>query len=295
MRKYVAILLILVLISVTGRSAIINNINIYANPTPGGQKTHIVYNITYQSNQSVISLITLYDIYDVNAYSHSRKLDCEVSKKEVGTLILCRNVNSDNVVISFYSDELVKIRNNIHSFGMNIPINDVVNNVHSKIELPSGFVIVDKKKLEPMNLKPYYPDDGNIGSTGRTIYVEWNMSRVELGSTLRFSVFYEPASQNSILIWAAVFLISIAMITLLLFFLKSKQTKTVLATMLPDERKVIEIILQKKNLYQKDIVKETNFSKAKVSRILKNFEERGLIKRERIGRRSKIKIIKFFR
>jgi uncharacterized membrane protein len=40
---------------------------------------------------------------------------------------------------------------------------------------------------------------------------------------------------------------------------------------------------------QRKVVQETNLSKAKVSRVVKSLEERGLIEVERLGRTNKLK------
>jgi len=292
MKKYFIAILILIGFSAFGRCAIIDNMNVYVSPI--GQKAHVVYNISYHSNQSTVSLITFYNIYNVHVYSGKNELNCNVASKSVGTLIVCKDINSKSIEISFYTNDIVKVKGNVYFMSMDIPITDVINHTTVKMELPSGFVIVDSNKLSYSNLKPYYPENGVTGSSGRTIYITWNVNNSELGKTLTFSVFYEPSSKSNLFIW---FLIIIIIIIFSggLFIFKSRQTKTILAALSPDEKKIMEIIFRKKKLYQKDIVKETEFSKAKVSRILKNFEERGLIKRERRGRKSNIKLLKFLR
>jgi len=59
-----------------------------------------------------------------------------------------------------------------------------------------------------------------------------------------------------------------------------------------EERKVFEIILNKKEANQTEIVKESNLSKVKVSRILKKFENRGLIEKLSIGKINKVRLKK---
>ena len=60
-----------------------------------------------------------------------------------------------------------------------------------------------------------------------------------------------------------------------------------------DERKVIDIIKERGGMCkQRVIVRETDFSKAKVSRLVKDLEERGLLRTEKAGRSKKVYIKK---
>jgi len=55
-----------------------------------------------------------------------------------------------------------------------------------------------------------------------------------------------------------------------------------------DERKVMELLIEKKEITQAEIVRKTNLSKVKVFRILKRFENRGLIEKSSIGKTNMI-------
>ncbi len=289
MRKYLLILFV-ILLSTSGFSALIDEMNVYINPED--QRTKVNYEIKYLVNQTTISIITFYNAYDVVVSSGGKTLDCNVLRKSVGTVIVCKDVNTDNVNISLYTDELVKSRNGVRYLNFEMPINNPINKTNVKIELPSGFVIVDEEKLADINIKPFYPENGKTETTGRTISIVWEISKPDLGKNLRFYVYYEQASRMNIALWS--FLILLLFGVIIIAVLRRRAgPEVILAALSEDEKLIMEIILKKKTLYQKDIVNETGFSKAKVSRILKSFEERGLIKRERRGRKSKIKLVKF--
>ncbi len=59
-----------------------------------------------------------------------------------------------------------------------------------------------------------------------------------------------------------------------------------------DERKVFGIVLDKKEINQAQLVRETNLSKVKVSRIIKRFENKGLIEKVSVGKINMIKLNK---
>jgi len=50
-----------------------------------------------------------------------------------------------------------------------------------------------------------------------------------------------------------------------------------------DERRIFEMVSRKGSMYQGDILKETGFSKVKVSRILDGLEKKELVERKRRG------------
>ncbi len=56
-----------------------------------------------------------------------------------------------------------------------------------------------------------------------------------------------------------------------------------------EERKIFKIILEKPEINQAELVRESGLSKVKVSRVLKRFKSRGLVEKETIG---KINIVK---
>ena len=59
-----------------------------------------------------------------------------------------------------------------------------------------------------------------------------------------------------------------------------------------DERKVFGVVLDKKEINQAQLVRETNLSKVKISRIIKRFENKGLIEKVSIGKINMIKLNK---
>jgi len=65
--------------------------------------------------------------------------------------------------------------------------------------------------------------------------------------------------------------------------------KRVFSVLKGDERRVIDVILLKGDkCKQRDIVRATDYSKAKVSRIMTELEARGILSRERIGRTNRV-------
>jgi hypothetical protein len=55
------------------------------------------------------------------------------------------------------------------------------------------------------------------------------------------------------------------------------------STLTPDERRVVKLIVEKKALFQADLIEATGLHKAKVTRILDRLEGKGIVERKRRG------------
>ena len=74
---------------------------------------------------------------------------------------------------------------------------------------------------------------------------------------------------------------------------KRHKVKNILPVLTEGERKIMEILLREKGtIDQRTIVKETDFSKAKVTRVINDLEKRGLVDKISRGRKNLIKLKK---
>lgn len=65
---------------------------------------------------------------------------------------------------------------------------------------------------------------------------------------------------------------------------KKKQSKPIdTSNLTKEEKQVLNLIIENKTIFQADIIEKTNFSKAKVTRIIDRLEGNGLVERKRRG------------
>jgi uncharacterized membrane protein len=165
------------------------------------------------------------------------------------------------------------------------------------IKIPKNSMLSE----EPTN-QSYSPGDGKILSDGRNIMVYWE--RTNAKDDMRFSVSYATQVLNPIynnmlvIIVAGVVIFSMIAVA---FYLRrglgGESAAEVLASVLnSDEKKVVDILVRHGGKSgQKVIVRESDFSKAKVSRLVKNLKERGVVDIEPISGRENRIILKFER
>lgn len=258
-----------------------------------------IFNVTinYIENVEMSDFYTLARIENIRVFKDEEEINCIVEEMPLGTSIVCKNVFSKKVTYTFSATNLIERGKRLNIFSYQIPITTLINKLSVLVKIPLGAIIADEASLEYTGLKPFYPENGIKGSDGRRIFVEWEFENPKLGEAITISTIYEKIlkeNTNLILIYSALIFIFLFSFTIifLIYFRKRKDILKVLPILTDSERIIMEIILKSpENLDQRKIVKATGFSKAKVSRVLKDLEARGLIKREKVGRATKVKII----
>lgn len=179
-----------------------------------------------------------------------------------------------------------------------------------KIEAP---IEVDVLKLmlvldEGFVFREAYPAPDKIESDGQRIIMRWEFKDLKSGSSTPIFVISESVKGISYLWWVIIILI---LISLVIWLWLRKQKKTIVKVkakvkekrgkakavkveefLLENEKKVIQELEKDKELWQKQIQLRTGLSKVKLSRILKNLEARGLIKKTNFGKTNKIMLKK---
>ena len=244
-------------------------------------------------------------------------LDCSAEKQSYGTQISCvpkskMRVNY-TVEFDFEAYELVNDVENVEHFSYSYGVKNPTSNFSMKIIMPPGAALLSANDFDP-----YFPSGATIGTElGRRVFLEWNVAKPELGRTYIFGSYFEfvGTPENPLddgkgigdpVIMTFLVLVLVVAVAAGVFYIGQRRgrktsekngghVKRVFSVLMEDERKVIDAILEKGDkCKQRDIVKATDFSKAKVSRIMSELEARGIITRTRVGRTNKVIINESF-
>lgn len=156
---------------------------------------------------------------------------------------------------------------------------NLVRNISAKVALPAGYGIAGER---------YTPASGLVESDGQRVILAWpghNVNEIEVVS-VRYAPLIEETDN-----FAWEWLLGLLIIGIIggLFYHRSRVRRTLLRGFREDEQKALEYIREKKEILQKELHKEFNFSRAKCTRIIKKFEEQRLIEKEGSGRTNKIR------
>lgn len=157
------------------------------------------------------------------------------------------------------------------------------------IRLPERAVLAE----EPVNAS-YLPADGNVMTDGKHIIVYWERKGLKAGDGLVFSVKYKaPKISTESYLWLVPIPIIIAIpifLAILYLVIKRLRRQIITEVLLPEEKAIIDFLKQKGGkALQKQIARELDFSKAKVSRVLKVLRKKGLVHIEPVsGRENRV-------
>jgi uncharacterized membrane protein len=194
--------------------------------------------------------------------------DLEVVEEKDAIVVFVKN-GTKQLYLSFETNNLVKAYNDGKEFltYLYLPKAEVIK---IYLWLPKGYALY-KDGVIP---------EGEIITDGERIGVYWKGKQ----DTPLIVRFYQLQGSKVELIAAALLLIIAAVV-----FVKSRKDDSYLLGFSSDEVKVIEALKERKVVHQNKLEKELGFSRAKMTRIVKKLEEKGLVEKERTGRTNKIK------
>jgi len=232
------------------------------------------------------------------------------------SLNISLSCNECQINISYTLDNIIKKEGAKHSFYRTINFPKIPESQIYTIQMPSGYTI----NLSDQTSPSVVPKPANISTDGASIIITWKDNKPLL--PMQYLVVYYSAEESESFIEAlrndlghpAIILFCIIILAIgfgIGFFVKKidakKTIKGILSTKVksfiipssllsPDEKIVVDL-LKKKNskknpVNQKDIGKELNWSKSKVSAVLSNLYYKKLIDREKFGRNYKVRLVK---
>ncbi|MEM4181537.1 MAG: hypothetical protein QXX68_00010 [Candidatus Pacearchaeota archaeon] len=136
------------------------------------------------------------------------------------------------------------------------------------------------------------PSNYELSTDGRLIKVKWVFENIKKGEEKTFFAILERTKEENdfpyILISIFFLLFLIAVISAYLIYKNRKKDLKIF--LLDEEKRIIDFLKKcdRNECWQKNIQKELNFSKAKLSRLIRNLEARGIIKKIPFGNTNKI-------
>lgn len=237
-------------------------------------------------------------VKDVRATADGKETQCTTEKLSIGTSIVCKTYGQ-NFTYSFTASDMLSKFGDFSQFTyrFGVPIITAIYTV--KVELPIGASLVQQGELQGTGRRGYEPvwneafRTSASGSDGRVIYIQWTLKNPTLGETFDTSIIYKTFEYTS---QVAAFLIILAIIALfigMMYAFRKKDYRHILPVLTDAERRVVEIVMkEQKPVDQRKIIKDLDYSKPKVSRIVHDLEQRGLVSVQRKGRSNVISMKK---
>ena len=253
---------------------------------------HYKLNIVFVNHSSQTVMIPLGSPVNIQVESSAF---CKEQRGILQTDMVCSMKESERTVIVIqYDSSTVSKRDSYFLFADSFKLPQDTKTVSILIKLPEGTGL-----REPTE-DSYSPTGALIGSDGRRPIINWVKNDLNANERFDVSIAFEKIGETE-----ASFPFEIVVVIILLlfsglgifyqFYWKGKNIRLILPILKKDEKKIFDTIMKHgSGVNQKIIVKDSGYSKAKVSKVLSSLKERGLVKLERIGRSNKVHIEKNF-
>jgi uncharacterized membrane protein len=263
--------------------------------------------VTIKDDNSVINEVVLkfgtpinhldynldFRIEDLEYENNFEFADCGVSDNNGGSTLSCdfigMTAENNKLTLRFTTRNVIQKTDDNYRFTVNYGIPLSIDNSFILIRLPQNNILAGKQN------ESYFPMSGGILSDGRHIMVFWENESLETGENLQFSVlFTRPRALDlfGFALYATVIMIIAVTSFSVIYVKKIRRAKVavVKSVLNRDEKMIIDILNEKGGKAgQKLLVRESDFSKAKVSRIVKNLRERDVVDIEPIsGRENRV-------
>ncbi len=223
--------------------------------------------------------------------------NCIAKNTNFGSLISCSfrgmTENRSFVTFRFRSRGGITKTDENYTYAANYGISLPVQTLFAIVRLPENGIL-----SRQVANQSYSPADGKILTDGRIIMVYWDRENLTAEDEFGFSVSYNLPSFNdpffNFLVGGLVFIVLVSLFGVGFYFRRTHITGSdedvVKSVLNRNERTIVEILNRHGgNAIQKVLVRESDFSKAKVSRLVKSLQERGMVKIEPVsGRENRI-------
>jgi predicted transcriptional regulator len=258
----------------------------------GSGRSSAKLTITFSNPEKNFTFNILGRIENFNATSLAGPLDCDLVVSGISTVNCNMDLTTERRTIdmSFDTNDFVRVLDNKFYFDVDFSLNQDIDQAFATVRLPEGMVLVEggKGRLS-------YPENATTVSDGRKIIINWKLTNIEKTQPIRLQILYEQL-QNPIFRFWQYIVLSVMVVGVIIFLIMRytrRPEKLILSVLDEYERRVMDnIVVAGGTTNQKKVVQELNLSKAKVSRVVKSLEERGLIEVNRIGRNNKLKVVK---
>jgi hypothetical protein len=252
---------------------------------------HVAITITLDSPKQTVIDVPIFGIRDASKITTDANFNdftCRPIDSYAYDLMLECNVSSiadsrGSFKIEFDSDEIVSNIKDVKKFHQQViaPGGLDFSRMQLKVSLPENSELVDKY--------PFDPSVVSVIRRGTLTDVLWTKESVSPTDTFDIRATYRLSNNVNL----SIFYGAIAVLAVLavggFVYRRKLSPAMVLPVLRPDEKIVMEKLLAHKGqAHQKILVRESLYSKAKVSKVLKSLHERGVVRLERVGRSNQV-------
>lgn len=226
------------------------------------------------------------DIRGVNVSSNDGKIEYSVHNDLPSYIVISGLEGKSHLKLRFDTPAPIRQekRGTEALFKIRFPIN--ATRFTMTVILPPNAVPLSTKSTYSIFPTPdeQYTDDGRY-------VVEWKRDHIKEGGELTFSIDYtRPQMQRQILPYVLIGMMTLAII-FFAFYFKKRKKELFLKGLGQDERAVVELVMDGRK-DQQEIRNVLGFNKVKMTRVVQRLEKKGVLKKEKRGKRNRLSLEK---
>lgn len=235
---------------------------------------------------STFSYVTSVPVNDVQGRLNGEPIECNVSEFQIGSDIQCEAPEKENVSLDleFTATNLVESRNGYSIFQYSHSVYRPTDRYEMTVILPENADLVENSNRTEETV---IPDTGEVGQTDGRTSITWE-KQPRLGEILSFQTIYQidSADNNSSPLLVLLAVLASLGIAYMIVRLSGEEETVDLDT---DEEEVVDIIRDNGGeMLQKDVVSESEYSKAKISGVVSSLVDKEVVTKEKEGRSNKL-------
>lgn len=297
-KKSILILLVVSLVVVFSGTAAANTINQYQREvTISEGESFVEDTLLFDEMPENLRVPLMFDIDNFETRANFANYQCVVDDATYGSLITCEldEGETGRLTLEFTTNQLVENIDDFYHFSDNLRTPLDTDSLVYNLRLDSDYVLIEEDTDIPF--RPFSPRDGSKTSDGRRIIVYWSREAPDTDS-ISPSVTYESVdttveTDNTtfyILLFGTLLLLALLVMIIFSKGDTKEETQEKVYTALKDDERIVMDIVEGNDgeIKQKRIVETVEFSKAKVSRLIRDLKERGLLDTKRVGRTNRV-------
>lgn len=190
--------------------------------------------------------------------------------------------NTTSLKYNYVTQEVIDKTN----FLMNLQAGQDIKDMEIKLVLPEGAML--KKPLHKKG-GSIYPKPADTDTDGRSLIFIWEQKELKQGDEIAIFAQIEPEKEYSTWIAVVILLLILFPVAYLAYPRKIKQERKTEKHLKEDEEQIVTILERKEGECEQGTLRViTGFSKAHLSRLLKELEDRKVIHKEKRGKKNTV-------
>lgn len=242
------------------------------------------------SSSRMTYIVTHNPVDDYYVEINEQEANCEFTNLEPGGEISCETDSYENVsvMIRYSTSGLVNFQGESNVFSYTQNIYRPTDTHRMKVLLPEGTALIDQ---ETASIPVVDPEFGEVGSEGRRIHIEWEQEPSITGPPLSFQIVYEDLNTDyrNAIIAILIIILSAGFARFYQRYRSGAEASDLIDPLSEDQKLVVEMLKENEgSMLQKDVVDNSEYSKAKISGLVSELVELELVEKEKEGRSNRV-------